>query len=122
MGEERTCLHEIGRAETLGEPIVDRREQVAGLYLARPLAVKPRRAHGGTQLPEPGALEGQGEGGRWYLMFPISYRDLVLMLLDRGVEGDHTTISRWIQAYAVELEKSGAVDQAVRTSASWWDR
>ena len=42
---------------------------------------------------------------RWYLMFPISYRDLELMLLDRGVEVDHSTISRWIQAYAVELEK-----------------
>ena len=42
---------------------------------------------------------------RWYLMFPISYRDLELMLLDRGVEVDHTTIFRWIQAYAVELEK-----------------
>jgi len=35
---------------------------------------------------------------RWYLMFPISYRDLELMLLDRGVAVDHTTIFRWIQA------------------------
>jgi transposase, IS6 family len=42
---------------------------------------------------------------RWYLMFPVSYRDLELMLLDRGVEVDHTTIFRWIQAYAAELEK-----------------
>jgi len=42
---------------------------------------------------------------RWYLMFPVSYRDLELMLADRGVEVDHTTIFRWIQAYAVELEK-----------------
>lgn len=42
---------------------------------------------------------------RWYLMFPVSYRDLELMLLDRGVEVDHTTIFRWIQAFAVELEK-----------------
>ena len=42
---------------------------------------------------------------RWYLMFPVSYRDLELMLLDRGVEVDHTTIFRWIQAYADELEK-----------------
>jgi transposase, IS6 family len=42
---------------------------------------------------------------RWYLMFPISYRDLELMLLDRDVEVDHTTIYRWIQAYAAELEK-----------------
>ena len=39
----------------------------------------------------------------WYLMFPISYRDLELMLLDRGVEVDHTTIFRWIQAYAAEI-------------------
>jgi transposase, IS6 family len=42
---------------------------------------------------------------RWYLMFPISYRDLELMLQDRGVEVDHTTIFRWIQAYAPEIEK-----------------
>jgi IS6 family transposase len=42
---------------------------------------------------------------RWYLMFPISYRDLELMLQDRGVEVDHTSLFRWIQAYAAELEK-----------------
>src|SRR4051812_2731088 len=42
---------------------------------------------------------------RWYLMFPISYRDLELMLQDRGVEVDHTTLFRWIQAYAPALEK-----------------
>ncbi|CAH2605663.1 protein of unknown function (plasmid) [Rhodovastum atsumiense] len=42
---------------------------------------------------------------RWYLMFPISYRDLELMLADRGVEVDHTTPFRWIQAYAADLEK-----------------
>src|ERR1700723_4471728 len=41
---------------------------------------------------------------RWYLI-PVSYRDLELMLLDRGVEVDHTTIFRWIQAYATELEE-----------------
>jgi IS6 family transposase len=38
-------------------------------------------------------------------MFPISYRDFELMLLDRGIQVDHSTIFRWIQAYAVELEK-----------------
>jgi hypothetical protein len=27
---------------------------------------------------------------RWYLMFPVSYRDLELMLMDRGVEVDVT--------------------------------
>ena len=31
---------------------------------------------------------------RWYLQFPISYRDLERMLADRGVFVDHTTVSR----------------------------
>jgi transposase-like protein len=38
-------------------------------------------------------------------MFPISYRDLELMLADRGVAVDHTTLVRWVQAYAEEFEK-----------------
>jgi transposase-like protein len=42
---------------------------------------------------------------RWYLMFPISYRDLALMLADRGVSVAHTTVFRWIQTYAPEFEK-----------------
>ena len=42
---------------------------------------------------------------RWYLMFPVSYRDLELMLQDRGAAVDHTTIFRWVQAYAAQLEK-----------------
>jgi transposase-like protein len=42
---------------------------------------------------------------RWYLMFSISYRDLELMLADRGVNIAHTTIFHWIQAYTPELEK-----------------
>jgi IS6 family transposase len=42
---------------------------------------------------------------RWYLAFPISYRDLALMLSDRGVTVDHTTLFRWIQAYAATLEQ-----------------
>jgi transposase, IS6 family len=42
---------------------------------------------------------------RWYLTFPVSYRDLELMLADRGVAVDHTTIFRRVQAYAEDLEK-----------------
>jgi hypothetical protein len=53
---------------------------------------------------------------RWYLMFPISYRDLELMLQDRGVEVDHTTLFRWIQAYAPEL-RSGSDPICVRAMA-----
>jgi transposase, IS6 family len=42
---------------------------------------------------------------RWYLQFPISYRDLERMFTDRGIQVDHTTLFRWIQAYAPELDK-----------------
>src|SRR3954466_8833363 len=42
---------------------------------------------------------------RWYLQFPISYRDLEAMLADRGAGGDHTTMYRWVQRFAPELEK-----------------
>jgi transposase, IS6 family len=42
---------------------------------------------------------------RWYLRFPISYRDLEHMFSDRGIQVDHTTLFRWIQAYAPELDK-----------------
>ena len=55
---------------------------------------------------------------RWYLMFPISYRDLELMLADRGVMVDHTTVFRWIQAYAPQLEKR--IRRHLRPSNGSW--
>ncbi len=42
---------------------------------------------------------------RWYCKFGISYRDLEEMLLERGVRVDHSTIYRWVQKYAPEIEK-----------------
>ena len=42
---------------------------------------------------------------RWYLQFPVSYRDLERMLADHGVQVDHTTMYRWVQRFAPELEK-----------------
>jgi transposase-like protein len=42
---------------------------------------------------------------RWYLRYPLSYRDLEEMMRERGLHVDHTTIYRWVQHYAPELEK-----------------
>jgi transposase, IS6 family len=42
---------------------------------------------------------------RWYLRYPLSYRNLEEMMLERGLHIDHTTIYRWAQHYAPELEK-----------------
>ncbi|MEO8767312.1 MAG: IS6 family transposase [Nitrosospira sp.] len=44
-------------------------------------------------------------GVRWYCKYGISYRDLVEMMLERGLEVDHTTLYRWVQHYAPEMEK-----------------
>src|SRR5437764_6591223 len=42
---------------------------------------------------------------RWYLRYSLSYRDLEEMMQERGLLVDHTTIYRWVQRYAPELDK-----------------
>ena len=42
---------------------------------------------------------------RWYLRYALSYRDLEEMMAERGLCVDHTTIYRWVQRSAPELEK-----------------
>ena len=33
---------------------------------------------------------------RWYVAYPISYRQLEEMMEERGVEVDHSTLNRWV--------------------------
>jgi len=42
---------------------------------------------------------------RWYLRYSLSYRDVQELLVERGLEVDHTTVWRWVQRYAPELEE-----------------
>jgi transposase-like protein len=42
---------------------------------------------------------------RWYLRYALSYRNLEEMMLERGLHVDHTTIYRWVQHYAPELDR-----------------
>ena len=42
---------------------------------------------------------------RWYLRYAVSYRDLEEMMRERGLCVDHTTIYRWVQRYAPEIDK-----------------
>lgn len=41
----------------------------------------------------------------WYCRYGVSYRDLQEMLTECGVPVDHSTIYRWVQKYAPELDK-----------------
>ena len=36
----------------------------------------------------------------WYLRYPLSYRDIEELLLERGLEVDHSTVNRWVLALA----------------------
>lgn len=54
---------------------------------------------------------------RWYCKYGISYRELQEMLAERGVNVDHSTIYRWVQRYAPEMEKRKYnVDNAINAN------
>jgi IS6 family transposase len=55
---------------------------------------------------------------RWYCKYGISYRDLAEMMQERGVTVDPSTIFRWVQRYATEIEKRVRPYQGHR-SGSW---
>ena len=42
---------------------------------------------------------------RWYCRYAFNYRDLEAMMTERGVAVDHSTIYRWVQRFAPEMEK-----------------
>ena len=42
---------------------------------------------------------------RWYCRYQLSYRDLEAMMSERGLNVHFTTIFRWLQRYAPEINK-----------------
>jgi transposase-like protein len=44
-------------------------------------------------------------GVRWYVAYPISYRQLEEMMEERGVEVDHSTLNRWVLKYVPQLDQ-----------------
>ena len=44
-------------------------------------------------------------GVRWYVAYPISYRQLEEMMQERGVAVDHSTLNRWVLKYVPFLEQ-----------------
>src|SRR6202049_2373014 len=43
-------------------------------------------------------------GVRWYVAYPISYRQLEEIMQERGVEVDHSTLNRWVLKYVPLLD------------------
>src|SRR6266550_5103207 len=44
--------------------------------------------------------------GRWYLAYPLSYRQLEELMQERGVSVYHATIHRWVLKYTPLLEEA----------------
>jgi hypothetical protein len=42
---------------------------------------------------------------RWYCRFQLSYHDIEEMMRERGLEVDYSTVFRWVQRYAPEINK-----------------
>ncbi len=42
---------------------------------------------------------------RWYCRYQLSYRDIEEMMKERGLNVDHSTVFRWVQRYAPEINK-----------------
>jgi len=56
---------------------------------------------------------------RWHYRYGIGYRDPEQMMAERGVSVDHTTIYRWVQKYAPEIEKRLRRQWRRPRSSSW---
>ena len=55
---------------------------------------------------------------RWYCSYGLSYRNLVEMMTERGLDMVHTTIMRWVHEYDPQLDKK-IRPYMKRTCDSW---
>ena len=45
-------------------------------------------------------------GVRWYVAYPISYRQLEEMMQERGVDVDHSSLNRWVLKFTPAFDKT----------------
>jgi len=56
---------------------------------------------------------------RWYLAYPLSYRNLEEMMAERGAEVDHSNIYRWVQKFTPQLEAAFRKGKKRQVGKSW---
>ena len=42
---------------------------------------------------------------RWYLKYALSYRNLKEMMIEKGIQFDHSAMVRWVHRYSPNIEK-----------------
>ena len=58
-------------------------------------------------------------GVRWYLAYPLSYRNLEEMLAERGIEVDHSSVYRWVRKFTPQLEAAFRKGKKRPVGQSW---
>jgi transposase-like protein len=56
---------------------------------------------------------------RWYLAYPLSYRNLEEMMEERGVQVDHSNVYRWVQKFTPQLEAAFRKSRKRPVGKSW---
>lgn len=56
---------------------------------------------------------------RWYLAYPLSYRNIEEMMAERGLSVDHSTINRWVIKYSPLLELEFRQKYKKSVGSSW---
>jgi putative transposase len=56
---------------------------------------------------------------RWYLAYPLSYRNLAEMMAERGVEISHSNIYRWVQKFTPHLDAAFRKGRKRSVGSSW---
>src|ERR1700723_3793971 len=61
-------------------------------------------------------------GVRWYVAYPISYRQLEEMMDERGVKVDHSSLNRWVIKYVPLLDQPFGRGNAVSVVVGEWTK
>ena len=56
---------------------------------------------------------------RWYIAYPLSYRNIEELMEERGVDVDHSTINRWVVKYSPKLEAKFSNHFKRKVGSSW---
>lgn len=56
---------------------------------------------------------------RWYLAYSLSYRDIEELILERGLNIDHSTVNRCVVKYSPLLEESFTNKFKKKVGSSW---
>ena len=43
---------------------------------------------------------------RWYVSYPLSYRQVEELMKERGIDVDHATVNRWVVKHSPALEST----------------